>query len=238
MLPENTSSPTTSNWFKFLGGVLGWFVVNTFIYVTLNRLTDYITAMVLWLGVLLLNVVVMIVLLVIKKTRMIVYGMVAAMALNFAIAISLLMTNQAMCFIPVTYSLFEPTARPTRMIPFTTAKPANKLPIGFHDGNSGDVSSSQCVAFGWTTDPDDRTIDLDIRVLADGEEVAKGIANLVRPDLNRPEGCPVGSCGYSINLWGLVTANESHTILVQARDAQTGNWATLSNSLKKLECHR
>jgi hypothetical protein len=98
------------------------------------------------------------------------------------------------------------------------------------------VGSSQCTAFGWTTDPDDRKSDLFVRVLSDGKEVAKHIAGAYRPDLTGEGGCPGGTCGFEFKLGGLISDNEEHIIKVQAQDAQTGEWTTLNNSSKILKC--
>src|SRR3990172_9781718 len=76
------------------------------------------------------------------------------------------------------------------------------LPEGWHDGVGGSVNAAGCSAFGWAVDPDDRDRDLQIQILSDGNLVATTTADLPREDLQE---CPGGTCGFGVNLWGLVT---------------------------------
>jgi len=112
----------------------------------------------------------------------------------------------------------------------------NILPEGFHDGNSGRVKQGDCVAFGWAVDPDHRDEDINVRVLVDGEVAAQKVASAYRPDLNVPNGCTSGGCGFLIDLWSVVSRNKQHSVWVQAQDLQTGEWKDLSNTPKTLEC--
>jgi hypothetical protein len=238
--------PKSETWHKllmFLGGFLGWFLINTLIYAILNlghngRYLGY--SGLFWVIVLFVNIVVLTVLATLKKTRWIAFGIVGAMALNFMISTAFLSTQDAACFIPVTYPIYpskSPVIRPRPTVDKArTAVPVNKNPIGFHDGNGGIVGGSHCVAFGWTTDPDDRNIDLTVRVLSDGEELVRQVAKAYRSDLNVANGCPGGFCGFEIKLGDLIADGEPHYINVQAQDAQTGGWTSLSNSPKKLTC--
>jgi hypothetical protein len=54
----------------------------------------------------------------------------------------------------------------------------NTLPEGFHDGSDGQQNQFSCSAYGWVTDPDDRRIDLSLRILSDGIEVVQAAADL------------------------------------------------------------
>lgn len=113
---------------------------------------------------------------------------------------------------------------------------ANSRPEGFHDAAEGQQSRSGCIAAGWAADPDDRNLDLKVRVLVDGAEVAQATAKDFRPDLKSAGACPGGTCAFSINLWGLVSHNAEHSVLVQAQDAQTGEWFDLKETPKMLNC--
>ena len=102
----------------------------------------------------------------------------------------------------------------------------NVLPDGFHDAADGIQNQYSCVAEGWATDPNDRSIDLNVRILSDGEQVAQIVADAFRPDLDEAGICPGGTCGFSVNLWGLIAPDVEHTIAVQSQDAQSGEWQT------------
>ena len=111
---------------------------------------------------------------------------------------------------------------------------SSSTPIGFHDGNSDVVGETwRCSAFGWTVDPDNVDRDLDVQVLSDGEVVATTVANLPRADLTE---CTGGSCSFNVPLFELITANEVHSITVQAWDEETGAWVDLSGTPKTLKC--
>jgi len=112
----------------------------------------------------------------------------------------------------------------------------NLLPEGFHDAAEGIQNQFSCVAEGWTTDPNDRNIDLNVRILSDGVEVAQAVADVFRQDLDEAGVCPGGTCSFSANLWGLIASETEHSITIQAQDAQTGEWADLSNTPKMLTC--
>jgi hypothetical protein len=113
---------------------------------------------------------------------------------------------------------------------------ANSSPIGFHDVFEGEVGPSRCAASGWAVDPDDRYTDLSIRILADGLQVAEGVANVFRQDLLDAGVSPDGISGFDFNLWDRVTLNEPHLISAQARDAQTLEWVDLASTPKQLTC--
>jgi len=113
---------------------------------------------------------------------------------------------------------------------------ANSLPKGFHDATEGVQSQSGCWADGWATDPDDRNLDLKIRILVDGVEIVQMTASKFRQDLKAAGECPGGTCGFSVDLWELISHNTEHSILIQAQDAQTGEWVNLQNTPKTLNC--
>jgi CSLREA domain-containing protein len=112
----------------------------------------------------------------------------------------------------------------------------NSLPEGHHDTYAGVQSPFFCRAEGWAADPDDRAVDLNIRVFSDGVEIVQTIADTYRQDLADAGVCQDGTCSFSLNLWDLITPDTDHLILVQAQDAQTGEWATLYDTPKTLNC--
>lgn len=112
----------------------------------------------------------------------------------------------------------------------------NVLPEGFHDNFEGLQNQFSCAAEGWAADPDDRSPDLNVRILSDGVEVAQAVAGTFRQDLADAGVCQDGTCSFSINLWGLISPDTEHSIMVQAQDAQSGEWVDLSDTPKTLNC--
>jgi hypothetical protein len=222
-------SEKAKKWLKFLVGFLGWFFVSTVVfaleykYILQNLDLSRGDFSCVWPIFLMVNLLVLIVLATREKTRWIALGIVSAMAANFLIATALLSFSRAACFYPVTLPQYDPFQ-------------SNNLPEGFHDGNEGRVDKSACAAFGWVVDPDDRDVDLTIRILADGNEIAQATANIYRPDLAVPQGCPSGTCAFNVDLWNLISHNTEHSILVQGRDSRTGRWENLGSTPKTLTC--
>jgi hypothetical protein len=107
------------------------------------------------------------------------------------------------------------------------------LPIGYHDGSNGTVTAPGCTASGWAVDPDNPDRDLQIQILADGNPVATTTANLLREDVGA---CSGGTCGFGINLWGLISAGQVHQITARAYDEETSTWVALQATPKTLTC--
>jgi len=107
------------------------------------------------------------------------------------------------------------------------------FPEGFHDGMEGTVNAAGCSAFGWAVDPDDLDRDLKIQILSDGSQVATTTANLLREDVGS---CTGGTCGFYVNLWGVISADKAHKITVQAFDEESGDWWNLEATPKSLTC--
>ncbi|MBU1056674.1 MAG: hypothetical protein KKC46_23005, partial [Proteobacteria bacterium] len=57
-------------------------------------------------------------------------------------------------------------------------------PEGYHDANY----NSSCQASGWAVDPDDKSQDVNVRLLENGKVLASGLANRHRNDLTQV--CP------------------------------------------------
>ena len=112
----------------------------------------------------------------------------------------------------------------------------NTLPEGHHDNYAGSQSPFFCRAEGWAADPDDRAADLNIRIFSDGVEIAQTVADTFRLDLADAGVCQDGTCSFSVSLWGSISPDVDHLILVQAQDAQTGEWSTLFDTPKTLNC--
>jgi hypothetical protein len=112
----------------------------------------------------------------------------------------------------------------------------NTLPEGYHDQSFGNQNQFSCLAEGWATDPDDRSIDLNVRILSDGVQVAQTVAGVFRQDLADAGVCLDGTCSFSVNLWGLISPDTDHLITEQAQDAQTGEWVNLHDTPKPLNC--
>jgi hypothetical protein len=128
-------------------------------------------------------------------------------------------------------------AQPSGSFGAEPATMVNTLPEGFHEFHfEGSQNQFSCFAVGWAADPDDRTVDLNIRIFSDGVEVAQTVAGLFRPDLEEAGVCQGGTCHFSVDLWGLITPDVDHLILAQAQDAQTGEWVDLSLSPRTLNC--
>lgn len=107
------------------------------------------------------------------------------------------------------------------------------LPEGFHDGAAGTVDAASCGAFGWAVDPDNRSRDLQVQILSDGSPVATATADLLREDVGA---CQDGTCGFGVNLWGLISPGVEHQITAQAFDEETDTWVNLSETPKTLTC--
>lgn len=107
---------------------------------------------------------------------------------------------------------------------------------GYHDAYSGTVPASQCRADGWAAYSNDKALDLNIRILSDGVQVATGVASTYRGDLETAGVCTGGTCSFWINLAGLISTGVNHTITAQAQNPGDNSWVTLPASPKTLNC--
>ena len=107
---------------------------------------------------------------------------------------------------------------------------------GYHDAYSGTVVASQCRADGWAAYSADLGLDLNIKILSDGVQVATGVASTYRGDLETAGVCTGGTCSFWINLSGLISNGTNHTITAQAQNPSTNAWVTLPASPKTINC--
>jgi alpha-glucosidase len=119
-------------------------------------------------------------------------------------------------------------ASPTALAPYQIT--------GAHVGGDGRVNSANCQAFGWAAIPDQPEIDLKIRILSDGNQIAQSIADNYQEDLEGTAECPDGTCGFAVELWTIIPPDSAHEILVQVQDPHTGEWLDLSSPSKKIAC--
>jgi hypothetical protein len=105
---------------------------------------------------------------------------------------------------------------------------------GYHDGSSGTVPQAQCRAYGWVKQDSAPGLDINYRILVDGIPVANGVANQYRADLTGT--CTGGTCGFSQDLWGLISPNVQHTVRVQAQNPYNTSWFDLSGTNKTIRC--
>jgi len=118
----------------------------------------------------------------------------------------------------------------------TGSETLSLLPQGFHDGSTSRFAANElCYANGWASDPDDRSKDVTVRILADGKEVWRGLADKFRADL-REAGIGDGTASFWVDLRGLVGLGVAHEIRVQARDLQTDAWVDLSQTPRTMTC--
>ena len=110
----------------------------------------------------------------------------------------------------------------------------NYSPTGSHEGAQGEVNKTSCSAFGWAVDENDPHREVQIQILAGSIQVASTTASLFREDLEST--CPGGNCAFSVDLWGLITPGEEHTISAQAYDEDSGEWVDLPGTPKTLIC--
>ncbi len=105
---------------------------------------------------------------------------------------------------------------------------------GYHDGSSGTVPQAQCRAYGWVMQDSAPGLDINYRILVDGNTVANGVANQYRADLTGT--CTGGTCGFTQDLWGLISPNVQHTVRVQAQNPYNASWFDLSGTNKTIRC--
>lgn len=130
-----------------------------------------------------------------------------------------------------------PAQPSSRSVGVGLAEIINTLPEGYHESHfEGSQNQFSCFAVGWAADPDDRNIDLNVRIFSDGVEVAQTVAGTFRQDLEDAGVCQDGTCFFSIDLWGLISPDVDHLITVQAQDAQTGEWTNLIDTPRILNC--
>lgn len=132
-------------------------------------------------------------------------------------------------------TLALPTPSPS---PLPTAVLAQSLGDlqGSHDGNSAEVDPADCRAVGWAVDSTFPENVLTVRVLVDGVEVTRTLADQPRVDLTIGERCPKGACSFDVDLMAFVQPDIAQSILVQVQDPALGIWIDLESSPQSLIC--
>lgn len=115
----------------------------------------------------------------------------------------------------------------------TTLIAINTTYVGNHDGSEGMVSHENCNASGWAVDAENVGSDVTVGIRSDGSLITQTLANTYRPDVN-PEICLEGSCGFYVNLWGLVSPGIEHQITAQVQGGTI--WTDLDNTPRSLTC--
>jgi hypothetical protein len=112
------------------------------------------------------------------------------------------------------------------------------VPFGTHDGPDGPQSQYTCSAWGWAVDPDDRTAVVTVRVLVDGVELRRGLADEFRQDLLDSATSPTGKAAFVFGLWQDLTKDAWHTIVVEALDVgTTDTWVPINLTPRRITCH-
>jgi len=129
-----------------------------------------------------------------------------------------------------TATSISPTAAPTST---PLIQPDLK---GSHDGAVESVEQTDCRAYGWITDANQPGKNVQVRVKVDGVPISQAVADQYRADLGAFKRCEDGACAFDIDLWGSVTPDEPHTILVQALNEASNTWVDVEKSPRTLTC--
>lgn len=115
---------------------------------------------------------------------------------------------------------------------------ANSAPTGTHDGFAERYAPfGHCFATGWAVDPDAPTTRLNVRISVDGIQLTTVVANVFRQDLLDAGASPDGFSSFFVYLAPLgISFDETHTVLVEAQDADTGDWFPLELTPRTLTC--
>jgi hypothetical protein len=103
--PDNEPEPTFSSWSwwrkrpQILYGFVGWYLVNGAFYLIPGAINFFF-------ALFLANIIVLIVLVLIKETRMVGIGILIALALNFLVSLVLGIFFNGVCFVPFYVKLF------------------------------------------------------------------------------------------------------------------------------------
>ena len=115
---------------------------------------------------------------------------------------------------------------------------AAAVPNGTHDGPDGVQSQYTCAAWGWAVDLDDLNSPVTVRVLVDGSEVARVVADAFRQDLLDRAISPTGKASFNVPLWQKISHDAWHEIRVEGLDTgSTDSWAPLNLTPRKISCH-
>jgi hypothetical protein len=114
----------------------------------------------------------------------------------------------------------------------------NRLPEGTHDGfDQLNARRGECYANGWAVDPDDVDAPVTVRILVDGAILTEIEATEYRQDIVDAGIDPDGTAGFLVFMGDLgITFDVTHSILIEARDAQTAEWRRLDGSPRAIMC--
>ena len=99
--PAFTLTPDQQNWLKFAIGFVGWYLLNGLFWLAVGGASgNYGYNMALGIFTLPANIIVLIVLTLIRRTRWVAVGIGAALAVNFIISLFLGVVFNAMCLFP------------------------------------------------------------------------------------------------------------------------------------------
>ena len=107
---------------------------------------------------------------------------------------------------------------------------------GSHDGAEKNVEQADCRAMGWIMDANQPRKNVQVRVQVDGETVVQSVADQYRFDLGTFKRCDGGTCAFDVDLWGRITPDKPHTILVQALNEASNTWVDVEHSPRTLTC--
>lgn len=129
------------------------------------------------------------------------------------------------------------TACTQKAIPIATVTPLVQPELaGTHDGAEQSVAQKDCRAYGWITDAKQPEKDLQVRVLVDDVVITEAVADQYRVDLGTFNKCKDGTCAFDVDLWGALTPDQPHTVLVQTLNEASNTWVDVDKSPRTLTC--
>ena len=114
----------------------------------------------------------------------------------------------------------------------------NATPTGTHDGFADRYAPyGHCFAGGWAVDPDAPATRLSVRISVDGTLLTTTTANVFRQDLLDAGVSPDGFSSFFVDMGLLgISFDVTHTVLVEAQDADTGDWFALDATPRVVTC--
>jgi hypothetical protein len=121
--------------------------------------------------------------------------------------------------------------------PMTARATENVAPTGTHDGFPDAYARfGECYANGWAVDPDSPDSRLHVRISVDGAPLTTVVADDFRQDL-LDAGVSDGFSSFFVYMGPLgIDFDVTHTILVEAQDANTGDWFAVELTPRTITC--